>query len=205
MWLSEALCNDIIQPSQVARHSGGPEAATQWLQTNYDQIPEQLRPLKEDVVEFGAFFSTYLTSTFEVVELPGTRGQGRRNKFCQCELCLRILDAHNLRTRKVYARHKRQANVLMAECIEGFAQLHRVKMDDEQIWCLVTDRKTRRDCAYLAYGEWLIKRLSGESDGASILALWRLIAWDPQGGMRRGFTLRIEDFQSAESRLFGCR
>ena len=66
---------------------------------------------------------------------------------------------------------------------------------------MVNQQQTRRSAAYIAYGHWLIRRLSGESDGPAILALWRLIAWDPRGGVRRGFVLRLSDFQVAENEL----
>ena len=66
---------------------------------------------------------------------------------------------------------------------------------------LVNDQSTRRSAAYVAYGYWLIQRLVGESDGPAILALWRLIAWDPRGGMRPGFSLELDDFKLAEDQL----
>jgi hypothetical protein len=39
------------------------------------------------------------------------------------------------------------------------------------------------------------------SDGPAILALWRLIAWDPRGGMRPNFELKLDDFRAAEGQL----
>lgn len=52
--------------------------------------------------------------------------------------------------------------------------------------------------AYIAYGYSLIGRLKGETEGPAVLALWRIIAWDPRGGMRRGFKLKLSDFKLAK-------
>ncbi|MDX1961925.1 MAG: hypothetical protein SFX18_02150 [Pirellulales bacterium] len=201
MWISDAIDKGLIQPSRVAHHSGGPEAATEWLRSNYHHLPNHLRPQEEELDEFGAFFSTYLLSSFDIVEKPGTKGIGPTPVLCRCELCMRIVNASHLHPKKLYARDKRRADYLMSECIAELASENGLKIDEEMTTRLVTDEKTRRNCAYLAYGHWLIKRLSGESDGPAILALWRLIAWDSRGGMRSGFTLQLNDFHMAETEL----
>ncbi|MDX1926421.1 MAG: hypothetical protein SFV81_07885 [Pirellulaceae bacterium] len=89
----------------------------------------------------------------------------------------------------------------MREYLCEFAHQHALRINEELASQLVTQPSTRRSSAYLTYGHWLIKRLAGESDGPSILVLWRLIAWGPRGGMRRGFTLELNDFKAAESDL----
>lgn len=110
----------------------------------------------------------------------------------------------HLQAKRLYARDKRQADFLMSECIADLAEEDAIDIDDELTTQLVTDYKTRRYSAYIAYGHWLIRRLSGESDGPAILALWRLIAWDPRGGVRPGFTLELNDFRVAESELISA-
>ena len=72
------------------------------------------------------------------------------------------------------------------------------EINEQQAMQIVTGPSTRGSAAYITYGRWFILRLSGESDGPGILALWRLIAWDPRGGMRRDFTLELDDFKLAE-------
>jgi len=204
MWISEAIEKQLIQPAQAARHSGGPDAATEWLRSNYRHIPEDLRPPESDLDEFGAFFSTFLTSSFDVVKKPGTKGEGPTPTRCFCCVCMQIVNAPHLQTKKLYAKDKRRADFLMAECVTELAKEHRLHINDEQATRLVADKTSRRDAAYITYGHWLIKRLSGESDGPSMLALWRLVAWDPRGGMRSGFTLQLNDFKDAESSLLAA-
>lgn len=164
-------------------------------------IPAEFGPAPQELNEYAAFFSTFLVSSFDVVPKPGMRGDGRANSSCYCDVCLRIINAPHLQAKQVRAGDKRRADLLMADSLQGLAISHGLALDDATADDIVHRGLYRRDCAYLCYGEWLIRRLSGDSDGPAILALWRLIAWDPRGGQRRGFELRIDDFTRAESRL----
>ena len=204
LWISDAIDKGLIQPSRAANHSGGPDAAIEWLRSNYYHIPEQLRPAENDIDEFAAFFSTYLTSSFDVVEKPGTKGEGPTPSGCRCDLCMRIVNAPHLKAKKLYARDKRRADFLMAECVAELAKNNQLEIDNPLATRLVTNEGTRQYAAYVTYGQWLVRRLDGESDGPAILVLWRLIAWDPRGGMRRGFTLEIDDFKVAEEKLLAA-
>lgn len=204
MWISDSIDNQLLQPKRAKHHSGGPDAAIEWLRYNYTHIREDLRPPENELDEFGAFFSTYLTSSFDIVEKPGTKGEGPSSTGCHCEICLRIVNAPHLPAKKLFARDKRRADFLMAECVTELAKEYRLNIDEDHAMKLATDNATRRDAAYIAYGHWLIKRLSGETDGPAILALWRIIAWDPRGGMRSGFTLELNDFKVAEENLLAA-
>lgn len=201
MWISDAIDKGQIQASRAAHHSGGPDAANQWLRSNYYHIPEKLRPAQSDIDEFAAFFSTYLTSSFDVIEKPGTKGEGPTPTSCRCELCMRIVNAHHLQAKKLYARDKRRADFLMCDCVVDLAIKNNLEIDERSAEQIVTVQTTRRSAAFITYGHWLIRRLSGETDGSAILALWRLIAWDPRGGMRQGFTLKLNDFKTAETQI----
>lgn len=202
MWISDAIDRGDIPPSRVAHHSGGPTAATQWLRENYFYIPEELRPPQCDIDEFAAFFSTFLISSFDVVSFPGKKGEGPTPAGCHCELCVRIVNAPHLQAKKLYARDKMRANRLMEDCLCELASELDFEVSDDAIESIVGNAITRRSAAFVTYGHWLIRRLSGESDGPAILALWRLIAWDPRGGMRRGFRLQLDDFVSAKKSIF---
>lgn len=92
----------------------------------------------------------------------------------------------------------------MIECQPHLARENGVEINERQAMQFVTDQSTRRSAAYITYAHWLILRLAGESDGPAILALWRLIAWDPRGGMRRDFTLELDDFKLAEVQLLAA-
>lgn len=202
LWIRDAVDRGLILPAQASHYSGGPDASTEWLRTNYRNIPEELRPPMDEIEEFAAFFSTYLSTSFDVVEQPGRRGEGALSEYgCRCEICLRIINASHLRPKKLFQRDKRRAEFLMVECLLRLAHENGMNISEPFAEQLVNDQSTRRSAAYLAYGYWLIQRLVGESDGPAILALWRLIAWDPRGGMRPGFTLKLDDFNLAEDHV----
>lgn len=203
MWISEKIDKGQIVAKRAAKHSGGPEAAIDWLRTYWLDLPKTLRPDKEDIDEFGAFFSTYLLSSFDVVLKPGTRGTESSAGFCDCRcpVCVRIVNASHLRPKKLYAADKRRATNLMFECVSAMASELALNVNESAIEQLVRDSRIRRSAAYLTYGYWSIERLEGRSAGAAILVLWRLIAWDPRGAPRPNFVLALKDFQAAEESL----
>ena len=199
MWLSDRIDQGKIQPSRAAHRCDGPQSVSELIRDYYHEIPILMLPSIEEIEEFSAFFSTYLTSSFDVVEKPGTRGDGPL--VCTCDICMRLRNAPHLQTKKLYAREKREANLLMLECLEQLANENQLDCDEDKLKKIASDPATQQDAAYLTYGHWLIERLTGESAGPAILVLWRLIAWDPRGGMRQGFTLEIDDFKAAEKKL----
>jgi len=103
-----------------------------------------------------------------------------------------------MRAKKVLHRDKKRALRLMEERLgqlaseEGVRALATASLDHSPF---------RRQAAYSTYGYWLLQRLEGISDGVSILALWREIAYEPTGSPIKGFTLRVEDFVAAEESL----
>jgi hypothetical protein len=52
----------------------------------------------------------------------------------------------------------------------------------------------------LAYGQQLLERTHGRSQGTAVLALWREIAWT-QTAPKKNFELNAEDILSAEESL----
>jgi hypothetical protein len=89
----------------------------------------------------------------------------------------------------------------MIERVAALAQEEGITVDAIKIQDIVTDPDTRRAAGFSAYGFWLINRLSGRTDGPSILALWREIAWTKKGSPISGFKLQYEDFEAAETTL----
>ena len=197
--MSDAVDKGEIQPSRIEHHSGSSAATEEWLRINLANIPAEIRPTLDDLPVFAAFFSTYLTSSFEIADGQTSRGEGLG--LCRCEVCMTIINAPHLRSKKLYARDKRRAERLMKQSLSSFAIRNGMRISDKLITRLLASEESRRWAAFITYGDWLIKRLSGDSDGPAILALWRLIAWDPRGGVRRGFRLELDGFRNAERNL----
>ncbi len=115
-----------------------------------------------------------------------------------------ITNASHLQAKKLYPSDKRRAERLMSDSLQELAAENGLQLTEQRAMQFVADQRTRRVSAYIAYGHWLILRLEGQVDGPAILALWRIIAWDPRGGMRPGFTLQLNDFIVAETELLAA-
>jgi hypothetical protein len=102
---------------------------------------------------------------------------------------------------KLTKADKGRAFELMTDRIAALAEEEKVAVTPERCRSIAGDPETRRFSAYSTYGYWLINRLDGHTDGPAVLALWRLIAWNEKGSPIQGFSLRYEDFASAEHSL----
>ena len=102
---------------------------------------------------------------------------------------------------KLYARDKRHAETLMIDAVVQIASENGLSVEEDFATQIVSSSRLSRPTAYLAYAYSLLNRLKGDSEGPAVLALWRKIAWDPRGGMRRGFKLKLNDFKIAEETI----
>ena len=198
-WLSDSIANGTVLPTPQ-RHAGSAEAASQLIANNIYLAPEELLPHPSDAGQFSAFFGTFLTSTFDVVETPGTQGASPLGG-CNCEVCMRIVAAPHLQPKKILARDKRRANVLMIDYLDTIVCENGWVPSREALAVIIDLTEQRRNIALLTYCHWLILRLSGECDGPAVLALWRIISRSEKGGILKDFKLSVEAFQAAETKV----
>jgi hypothetical protein len=197
-WLGSAIDRDQLPVERADSHSDSPDAAVKWITRNYQLLPRELHPEETHLLEFGNFFWTYVTSSFDVVAYPGNLTQPGECG-CSCPLCARVKNASHLRPKKLRNADKRRALELMMDRVATLAEEKKISLSVECCRIMTSDPETRRAVGYSTYGYWLIERLSGHTDGPAILALWREIAWNKAGSPIQGFTLRYEDFDAAES------
>jgi hypothetical protein len=174
-------------------------SAFDWIEQNYLNFSEEARPDRRHLREFANFFGTYVTSSFDVIDQPGTRLHS--DWRCYCEFCSHIVNAPHLQPKKLSKRDKIRANELMVARVTVLALVEHVALKPEAATSIVQDNETRRFAGYSVYGYWLIKRTEGITDGSSILALWREIAWHPTGSPIKNFKLQYKDFMAAEESL----
>jgi hypothetical protein len=198
-WLADGMDKGIILPPCCHHHAQGSDAVFEWLDKAYSTFPSEIRPARLYVREFANFFGTYLTSSFDIIESPGTRF--RSHSGCYCPICTHIVHAPHLQPKKLSKRDKSRAIELMLDRVTALASEEGIAAQSHHVTGVVEGEATRRYAAYSAYGHWLIKRLEGDTDGKSILALWREIAWKRTGSPIKGFKLRYEDFVTAEELL----
>jgi hypothetical protein len=70
-WLEKALTDGFIGPEAAGTYATSEEAAYSWLDKHYLNLPDKARPKRSDLRAFSNFFTTYLTSTFDLDAEPG--------------------------------------------------------------------------------------------------------------------------------------
>ena len=198
-WVAEAVAKGFIPATRAHQYANEGDAAQAWVAEHFENLPRDCRPDRARLREFGLFFGTYLTSSFDIVEQPGKKLVSHCG--CFCPLCTHLTNAPNLKPKKTAQRHKDRARRLMEQRMASLAFEEGIDANEDNIRSLCESDEARRHAAYSTYGYWLIRRLDGDTDGTSILALWREMAWTRQGSPIKNFKLRIEDIREAERSL----
>jgi hypothetical protein len=198
-WVAEAVAKGFIPATRAHQYANDGDSAREWVVEHFENLPRDCRPDRARLREFGQFFGTYLTSSFDIVEQPGLRRVDPCG--CGCRFCSYLTKASHLRPKKTAQRHKDRARRLMEQRLVSLAFEEGIQANEDDVRYLCESDEARRYTAYSAYGYWLIRRLDGETDGTSILALWREMAWTRQGSPMKNFKLRIDDIRDAESNL----
>ena len=198
-WVADAIGKGFIPITRAHQYAKASDAAYDWIGEHYMNFPAAVRPDRRYLREFANFFGTYVTSSFDIVERPGTRRVSSCG--CYCPLCVQIVNAPFLQPKKLTKRDRERAIELMADRVTALAREEGIGAQPQHVAALVRNVQTRRDAAYSAYGHWLIRRLEGQSDGRAVLSLWREIAWNRTGAPIKGFTLLCQDFIEAEETL----
>ncbi|MDF1745307.1 MAG: hypothetical protein P1V19_16525 [Gimesia sp.] len=198
-WVSEAVERGFISASRAHEFADVADVTLDWVEQHYLNFPPEMRPDRRHLSEFANYFSTYVLTSFNIVEQPGT--QLKTSCGCFCPMCSHLANAPHLKTKKLSKRDKNRAVNLMVDRVNALALEEGIQLSSETAMQIVNHEETRRDSGYSAYGYWLIKRMEGYSDGKSVLALWREIAWYPTGSPRKDFKLHYKDTRSAEESL----
>jgi hypothetical protein len=199
-WVAEAIDNGRMPARFATRHAEGPEAAVEWVRQYHDGFPRDVRVDSKDLEALANFFWTYVVTSFDVVSEPGSRG-AFGTTGCICELCVRLVDASHLKTKKLRAHDKRRALALMTARTVSLGAEHGIVIDEGTATSYLDDPDLRRAMGYSAYGKSLLERLRGETEGPAVLALWREIAWTRTGAPIKDFRLDVDDFVASEQHL----
>jgi hypothetical protein len=198
-WVADAISKGFIPATRAHEYADVTDSAYDWIEEHYQNLPTSARPERSQLRPFANFFATYMMSSFDIVERPGTQRMSRCG--CYCRMCAYLVNASHLKTKPLAKREKQRALRLMADRVEQLALESNIDAARELAEEIATGEATRRAAGYSAYGHWLIKRLDGLTDGPSILALWREIAWNKSGSPIPRFELRQADFVAAEQSL----
>jgi hypothetical protein len=198
-WVADAVRRGFIPATQAHQYASAGESAAAWIDEHFENLPTSLRPHPHFKREFAQFFGTYLVSSFEIVEQPGMRMVSPCG--CYCPMCSYLVNAPHLRPKKLTKRDRQRALDLMAWRVAALAREEGLNTTEDTCRTIATQDETRRHAGYSTYGHWLIRRMDGETDGHSILALWREMAWTRAGSPIKKFELRFDDVVEAEKEL----
>ena len=200
-WTAKAVESNFLQFDAAHEYFDAmSEAAEAWLLRHYRNIPPDVRPAREDIKCFSAFFSTYLENSFDLVANPGVHRRSPHGN-CLCSWCSWQANAPNLKTKKVTSSDKRHARNLKIAAVQAIAAGHDTALSDEDAAAIVDDPAMRETVALVAYGHDLLRRMQGIAEGPAVLALWRGFAWTETGSPKKGFRLEAEAILDAEKEL----
>jgi hypothetical protein len=196
-WVGDAIDRGVITFSRAHGDASAADAAFDWISEHYEDLPESARPLPDQLRPFSNYFGSYVTTSFDLVRDP--RQRLASSCGCYCELCSHLVDASHLQAKKPSSRDKEKGIADCVSRIELLAKEEELPLSSDLAAALVASH--RRESAYSAYGYSLLERLRGSEGGPHVLALWRMIAWKPEGSPIKGFTLESGDIFDAEHDL----
>lgn len=197
-WLSTAISKGVIRFDRAHDYMDESEAAEDWISEHYLNFPPNCRPELDEVSAFARFFATYLATSFDLVEQP--KEHVTSSCGCWCRFCAYLVSASHLQTKKLSRRDKERAKKLKIAALQQLSFEFNLALDQQQVEQLIESRRSAMDASLLAYGQQLLARTRGHSQGPAVLALWREVAWN-QTAPRKGFELKAEDILRAEESL----
>jgi hypothetical protein len=199
-WLSTAMSKGFIQFDRAHDYLDEFAAAREWIERHFLNLPPSCRPALEQVEPFSRFFATYLTTSFDLVEKPLKRVASECG--CWCPICTYLVSAPQLRAKKVSRHDKTRARKLKLAVLQRLAQEHDIHLDLQK-----AEQFLESDCgphiSMVTYGQQLVARTLGKSEGPSVLALWRELAWEKTGAPKKNFHLEADDILDAERVVVG--
>lgn len=199
-WMASAVKDGFVRFETAHSYSTLPDAAEGWIRGHFANIPANARPLFEDLPEFAAFFSTYLTNSFDLIANPGQMRYSPE-AHCFCPMCSWLVDAPHLKAKKLTAADKRRAEKLKAQALLQIAVEQRLAILEAQVAKLLDDDANNENASLIAYGHDLAQRMKGIANGPAILALWRGFAWTKAGSPKSKFRLKADSILSAEQQM----
>jgi hypothetical protein len=200
-WITDAVGKGELTFSTAHDYATASESFREWLTTYTRQVPGKWRPRMSEpreVTFFANLFTSYLLTSFELVEAPGLRKTSEYG--CSCELCSRLVASH-LRVRTIGKAEKSRARELKLDCLKRLAGECARPLTDSLALTLIDGESTAEACSLATYGESLVARALGATGEPALLALWREFAWMSSGSPRRDFELTPELILESEALL----
>ena len=200
LWMADAVKNGFIKFTTAHNYGTLPEACENWIISHYSDIPHRARPDKSDLIDFSRLFTSYLTTSFDLRENPGKQLYSP-DAHCFCPMCSWLVDAPNLKTKKITASDRKRARSMKVDVVQRMGLELGVDLTDKQIDEIVNAKCNREPLSMVAYAHSLIDRLNGKAVGPATLVLWRGFAWTESGSPKKKLSLSADEILESERRL----
>lgn len=198
-WVGDALRSGTLRFNTVHSSMELFEAAKEWIGRNLDSFPADARPDRSDLDAFAHLFASYLDTSFDLVAEPGQRLASSSN--CYCRLCSYLVAADHLRVKNPDKKARQKSRQMKDLYLSALAAELGVPLSYPEIEKLIADPALAQDIAFATYGCELLRRSRFASQGEGVLVLWREIAWDARGKIKKGFALSAERTLRAEATI----
>jgi hypothetical protein len=199
LWLGSLADGAKLSFDQVHEAATMSDAARRWLERHRISLPERCRVDAAEMEAFANVVASFMKSSFDLVEDPGTRRLS--DCGCLCEWCSYAVAAPHLRTKKISKRDKVRARNLQADLLMARALKDGRTLSEEGALRIVEDDQLGEAAAIVTYANELIRRMKGLYEGPAVLALWRRFAWNKEGSPKKDFRLTIDAVRKAEGRI----
>lgn len=199
LWLGNAVREGFVPVVKAHAVTDVGYAAKMWVETHFFNLPEDCRPLADEMAPFSNFFGTYLETSFDLVANPRERYISTCG--CDCGFCLRITQPQHIRPKSLTREDKERAKKLRIRRMEMLARQEGLPFYELRIRESLEDDQCRLNASFSAYGAALLDRIKGVSDGPAVLALWRDFAWTRHGSSNREFKLKAKQIIDSEKAL----
>jgi len=197
-WVNKGLQRGVLRFNYIHGAMDAANAAKEWIGRHFENIPMDIRPPREYLDEFAHLFSSYLTTSFELVEKPGTSFAS--NCDCYCPMCCYLVSANHLKTKKISKKANKSATALKKIYLNSVASEVELALLDHEIMNLMKNPEMKEKISLATYANELIRRSQFASQGEGILVLWRDIAWQ-NGKLKKNYMLRADIILEAEKEI----
>lgn len=196
-WLSDAIDQGFVSLGRAHEFASIGDVTFDWISEHYENLPVNSRPDPDQLRPFSNYFGSYVTSSFDLVEKPGQRLVSSCG--CPCPFCSHLENLSHLRVKNLSKRDKKRAREKCEDRILQLAAEENLEITEDTAKAIVVEKP--RLVGYSAYGKSLLDRIRGTECRPWALALWRMIAWKPEGSPIAGFVLKAEDIFESENEL----
>jgi hypothetical protein len=188
-WLEEAMNKKFFSPKSAHLNMSSSQAVEEWLIDHIENLPTHTRPniiSQDELKMFCNYFSSFLTTSFDIVEKPGKRLYSE-DAHCFCPMCSWLINVSHLKAKKIHLNDKKKSDKLKKNTLTQLCIDLGIEYPVDDFKEIINSNKTYESVSVITYGNELISRTKGNSNGASVLWLWRNFAWNKLGSPRKNF------------------